>query len=322
MDISTIRFKTTDTFGKEVDFSDEQVDISINIYNSFSISKDAYIAYRGVDENYLSDRFVTENDSFTENQVMDRLFYFGDKSKAYLKSRAKKSPRKYLNNIEDCSKKTGKYIFDKYRKLRKSKNQNILDYVKESALISYFFDSANRQIFGEAIEECGQGVRDYYLSFLHRVGNYSISNNSYHISSSLEFDAAKNFAGVKSGYILFFMHRKSEILKGRKEVELLLKKHNLPLINNENILYPEQSEVTVRAGLYPNDIYGVLNIFSKVLWVNPHIFSKFNKDSDLTVNRLIIPQSKFNKKLADETNYSGYSYTYNHQEFYEGNIKV
>jgi len=321
MDISNVVFKTTNIGSLGVELSEEQKKITKSIFSSFLKNDDEVcFVYRGVSKKYLFDRFVKEGDAFKEYSVMDKLFFFGDKSKSYLKKLGQEKQKKYLTNIEDSSYNAGIYIFDKFKKLSSAKNPYTQRYLNKITYFQYFLDENNRDKFSKAIKVSGQKVRDYYLSLLHTVGNFCIPNNSFHISSTLKFDIAKNFAGADDDrYVLLYMHRVSDSLPREKEIKILLKKYDLPFLDEVSI-YPDQCEITIRAGMYPHDLFAVYNLVSEVLWVNPHIFTEYNKDLDLTKNSLIIPQSNFASKLVEETNFSGYNFTYDHEEYFEGEI--
>lgn len=298
------------------------------IINSFLVNSSekenkSYFLYRGVDKKYLTERFSTDYKYFEESIIISKLFYFGDKSKNFLIERNSENNKKnkVLKTVDDCDENTGKYIFDKYKKLRKSKNPRIINYIESVNQISYFYDQNNRQTFARKVKICGQLVRDYYLKTLHTAGKIGISDKSFHISSSKQYSVARRFCEKKDeSYIIISIHRGEEKAIENKETNKLLLKHCLPIFEREKSIYPEQYEISTRSSIYPHDIFGVYNTRKRIFIINPHLFDNVNENINLMKSPLIIDQTGFSDKLKNETNYKGWNMTYDYLLYIEGDI--
>ena len=313
------KYKTLSQNGELVDLNNSDKETIKKILDTLMSSNN--VLYRGVNSEYLSDRFCKNKSKFNESKVLVRLFYFGDKSQHFLNVSRNDIPPKNLKTIEDCSVETGKYIFDKFKSLAKSKNPKIIRFIKNQPIFEYFNkkNNPNRIAFSKGINNGGQLVRDYYLAILPTAGRVSIANKSLHISTSTKYKVAREFSGSSEGsYVILFIERKNISLETKEYRDSLLKQNNLPLFNENLAIFESQSEVSVRAGMYPHNILGVFNIKDKIFIANPHIFNSCNKNIDFCKTGLYINQFDFAVKIALETEYKGYSVTSDHIYYSEG----
>lgn len=314
------KFKTLDTSGLMRELSDKEISKIRQLLNSFPNESRSTLVYRGVNEGYLVDRFSSNDVRFDEQMIMGKLFFFGDKSKNFLRDRFAKATKENSNlkDIEDCSLETGKYIFDKYKKLKKSNCNKVLEYIEKTEDMAYFSHPGNRVYFARKIEEGGQAIRDYYLETLHTAGRIGVSAKSFHISTSTDYKVARGFTGSKvNSYVIVYIHRRSVELENQNRVSQFLKEQNLPKIDEAKI-YPEQKEKSIRAGMYPHNILAAYNCDTRTCIVNPHIFNKKNIGKNLSENQLYIDQSNFGLLVKEKTNYHGWNETYDHMYFIEG----
>lgn len=273
--------------------------------------------FRGVSEKYLSDRLKNDGDTVSESEMLKRLFYFGDKSKHYFQENDSLKNSRYLKDIEDISPESNNNIFCKIRDLRKTKNPIILEFVKKNREFFDFFSiPENKSVFSDSIIKYGPELRDYYLAILHAAGNIGLGNKSTLISTSEDINVAQSFARGKREYIIFYFPRGRSKANSFKRIDD--KSGSIPFLDEQKAIFPNQREITYRAGLFAHNMLGVLHAGEEVFTANPHIFSEENKNVNIATDSLFINQSNFEEELSKYTSYTRWNYTFDFNNFYHG----
>lgn len=305
-----MKFRTINESNDFQDLTDSQLELfsSKLIQLLLAKNKRKLLYYRGVNKEYLSGRY-TNSDSISESELYRRLFYYGDKSKNFLKDEATSKMSPYLKNIEDMSYENCKKIFDKLKNLKKSKDPKIKSFVQSNKEFFDFFEKPdNKVLFVNNIIEIGFLARDYYLCILHKAGNIGVGDKSIHISTSSSYESACEFGDN----IILYIHRRTTSKRNTFQTK------NLPLLNKGSDIFPEQQELTVSAGLFAHNMLGVIHRDKELFTVNPHIFADKNLKVDLSKNPLHINQEGFGNNIALETSFTRWVYTYDFLEMFCG----
>ncbi|WP_444927001.1 hypothetical protein ACJJI4_03010 [Microbulbifer sp. TRSA002] len=253
----------------------------------------------------------------SESEMLKRLFYFGDKSKHYFQQNDKLNDSKYLKNMEDLSPASNHRIFRKLRDLRKSKNPAILEFVKRNPeFFEFFSENKNKDIFSATLVEFGTELRDYYLAILHTAGNIGLGDKSLLISTSEDINVAKTFSLGSKDYVILYFSRGRSVAGSFNQSRRAEK--SVPFLERGMAIFPEQKEITYRAGLYAHNMLGVVQLNGSIFTINPHIFSEENRHVDITRESLFINQSNFEEELARCTSYTRWNYTFDYEKFYHG----
>lgn len=275
------KFKITNLLINERPINSEEEKQLNDFLNILTENKKIQFIYRG--ENNLQDIYKTDTSNIP--LLSDFIFILGEKGKCF-----RNAPKNKDELIEDIWDK----LSDKICKVRlKSQNSRriISDFLKENkGFESFFLDEGNKDKFIEILKK-DTNAFDYYLTFLHTVGN-STNKNSHLLSTSLSYEIAKKFSG--DGIILFgwtptlnkITH--TTFSKNRRQIKSL----GLPLYKQ---LYPHQKEICLKCGLLPHFTIGFQH--QENFYINPNIFKTWDKN--VCLNGLEIDQSKFNDLFND-----------------------
>lgn len=264
-------------------------------------NKSILLLYRGTDYDKIEERLTNSN--LKKENIFDRAFYFGEK--AHFCSDNNK--KKIFENINDCSLITIGKIFDEIKYLLSEKRLNIrIKNNLSKEFQNYFSDAKNREKFisklGDSDSNNKLQLRDYYLYLLHT--GYTIKDDTPLVSTSIKRSEAKNF-GRKGKPIIFyyFVSQPFEcsIIAPWKISEIidLIKQKNLPIYEPRG-LYPEQQEISVKGGLFPQFILGIEFVKEKKFIVNPHLFQyEPFQFEDLIQYGIGFDQSDFTEKIKE-----------------------
>ncbi|PTO55141.1 hypothetical protein [Vibrio splendidus] len=313
MNIST-NVKTIDEFGFARELDSEEIKKAMALCFSISLdrTKKSRILYRGVRKSFLTDRLIRSYEESTDYNIASRLFFFGEKSAHFRNELKIQQMRKYLNDIDDISSATCNKIFDLINGLRKSHDDDIIDFQSNhEVFFSFFLDKENKPIFSNMIQELGPKARDYFLGFLHTAGKIGIGNRSTSVSTSYGYDQASLFAGgrTEERYIVISVRRYINKQIRSNTILSKIERLGVPTLPEKAGIFGKQQEETLRAGIFPHDIIGVECLHSNELILNPHIFSERNSNVNIMLSPLDIEQRDFARQLARYTNYSSYFYT-------------
>jgi len=266
------------------------------------------VTYRGVSREHLVKKLSSNTEGMDENTMLSYLFYFGDKAKHYYKhNNSGAKSMIWLTSIEDMSKETCEKIFKKITSvLKKKKNANITNFrAANPEFDPYFKAPDNHNSFVHILCELGPVARNYYLCFLHTVGNTGLGDMSVLVSTTTSYETATNFAGeVINSYVIWYVipmpiHNYAVNASSLNSIEETLLKKGLPII--EKALYPEQMEYCVIGALFPSHILGVHIPKTSKFVVNPHLFNGANNACDM-ISSLKLDQEDFENRL-EQTNY-------------------
>ncbi|EPF7653866.1 hypothetical protein ACXLRA_004313 [Vibrio vulnificus] len=321
MKIST-NIVTVDEYGSFRELNEDEIQKALALCFTIALDRSnrGRLLYRGVSKDYLSDRLVKEHEEPIESTILTRLFFFGEKAAHFRKSLKERQIREYLTDINDISESTCNKIFDLLNKLRKSKDPAIKVFLENHELFfNFFLDKTNKPEFYYMIQKLGVEARDYYLGFLHTAGRIYGGERSVSISTSLSYDQAEYFSGKKEQdrYVIISVKR---YLDRKNQLSPLLTKINelgIPTLPQNSRIFEGQKEETLRSGIFPHDIIGVNCIHDDKFVINPHVFSDRNSMVNIMISPLDIDQREFSRKLAKQTNYSSYFYTFDRVDLYE-----
>lgn len=321
MNIST-NIKTIDEFGYPRELESDELKKALALCFSISLDrgKRSRILYRGVRKSFLKDRLIRNYEDASDYNIASRLFFFGEKSAHFRNELKIQKMRKYLNDIDDTSTETCNKIFDLINGLRKSRDENIIDFQKKhEEFFRFFLNKGNKPIFSEMIQELGPKARDYFLGFLHTAGEIGIGNRSISVSTSHEYGQASFFAGdrYEERYIVISVNRYINKQIRSNTILRKIEHFGVPILPEKSGIFEKQREETLRAGIFPHDIIGVECLHSNELILNPHIFSERNANINIMTSPLDIEQRDFAKQLARYTNYSSYFYTIDGESIHE-----
>lgn len=263
------------------------------------------LLYRATEYSKIEERLINSN--LQKENIFDRAFYFGEK--AHFCSDNNK--KKIFEDINDCSLITIGKIFDeiKYLLSEKRLKKRIKDNLSKESQ-NYFSDVKNRENFISILSDSDSHykllLRDYYLYLLHT--GYTIKDDTLLVSTSIKRSKVKNF-GNKDDQIIFyyFVSQPFEcsIIAPWKisEVVDLVAQKNLPTYEPRG-LYPEQQEVSVKGGLFPQFILGIELVKEKNFIVNHHLFQyESSQFEDLIQYGIGFDQSDFPEEIK-ETKFS------------------
>lgn len=261
------------------------------------------VTYRGVSREHLVEKLSSDTQQMTEAIMLSYLFYFGDKAKHFYKyNDSQAMALRWLKEIEDTSNSTNRKIFTKIAKvLNHSRNEVMSDFISSSPeFYRYFRTAINRNDFADVLCELGSAARDYYLCFLHTVGNIGLGNKSVLVSTTRSYEKAIEFAGDNDqSFVIWYViprtidnyavsARSLNRIKGR------LAAKGLPVV--KKALYPAQKEYCVKGALFPSHILGVHIPHASRFVVNPHLFSDNNNACDM-IHGLKVNQQDFEERL-------------------------
>jgi len=287
------------------------------LFSLVSSSKnDNKVLFRGVGYDFLVNRLFQEGDEPRDDEIANRLFYFGEKAQHL---RNENIDKKWLKYISDIESKTANKIFDRLNNLKTSTNENVLAFVESNpSFFEFFLEKSNKQQFATMFENVGVEARDYFWAILHTAGNIGTRGQSISVSTSRCINQAMDFRDPnnKNRYVIYSVNR----LDYSRRARLLkaISQHNVPTISSYSSIYKAQKEETLKAGLFPHDIVGLYCIHSKELIFNPHIFSELNRNRNIAKQPLDIDQSGFGERLTELTSYKSWFYTYDRIHYGEG----
>lgn len=283
----------------------------------------AKVVFRGVTKDYLTFRLPKDGKTIRESELLSRLFYFGDKAQHFVQKNEKLDSSEWLKSISDISPKSNGELFRKIKELSRKNNLRVSAFVRlHPDFFGFFADSKNRTRFSETLAKLGQGARDYYLSILHTAGKIGVSEKSLLKSTSEKYSVARGFAGRTSDhpFVLVAIARMAAIARGPSQMNILLTTQELPTLPMTSQIFSEQLELSIRGGLLPHNILGVIKPRERNIIINPHIFSRLNQEVNLAVRPLLIDQSEFEANLVGKTNYTRWYYTYDEDHYSPGGI--
>jgi len=199
----------------------------------------------------------------------------------------------YEDGINDCSEKVLNDLFVqlsqilKETRLKKQVKENLSEEFK-----NYFFNQDNRSIFVNNIasqkEEIKLLIRDYYLYLLHTSN--VMKEDSILVSTSTSIKIARKFLSHvlkdDKDIAVIFHYFISEPyiyhtftpwkMENFNEFEKYIKRIIGSPIYDTKGLFPPQTEVAIKGGLFPHNIFGIELHEEKQFIVNPYLFEDYN----------------------------------------------
>lgn len=209
--------------------------------NELQNKKEVKILYRGISKKDAFGVFKIDLEDYKIEQFAQKLFFYGSKSIYFIRARYEKD-----FDINDISSKLFDFIFIEFHSLKKVTNQRTKEFIsKNQKIFDFFFNKKNKQDFIRNVlaqkEEDVMITRNYLLSILHQIGNFTrYKKKSHFLSSSSREDVAKQFS--KDDLIIKFwkpVFNKTEYEK---------------IYCFDSFVYPEQEEYSVFSAIFPHYI--------------------------------------------------------------------
>lgn len=278
------------------------------------------IVYRGMSRQHIKRILSREDQPIEEERLLSRLFFYGEKAKAfyhYTEEKAQLLP--WLKNIEDSSEETCQEIFKRINALLGQSDECFDFYLQSPQFCEFFQKKENSCKFTSEVCRLGPRARDYYLYFLHSY-NSKYLTETFLVSTSSSFEKAIEFAsgGDHKLVIAYLIPAPIEMhainAEAHSSSEEMLEARGLPIYNGA-AHHPDEKEHAIRGALFANHIVGVFAIEAGCFYVNPHIFNEANCSSSI-LNGLIVEQNDFEAKIG-ETQYQRGVAT-----FFEGSFRT
>ena len=242
----------------------------------------------------------------THEDIIDKLnhyiFKIGEKGRVYQKEFYEKLKDKSIFSIDETSETFFKYIFRKINKVLQEAQAAEIENFKylNTEMVAYFLNKENLKNFVSTISELNDdeklNARDYYLNFLHRVGKLGFYNNTFMLSTSSKIEIAEQFSTDQDIIFVSWQVRKPVPFKCTG------KGYSLPTYKTPVFAY--QKEITLKGGLFPQDILGFIERSTNFFYVNPNLFFYPELIDYMIKNGIPIDQTDFAEVLST-TNYSG-----------------
>ncbi len=250
---------------------------------------------------------------------MHRFFHVGDKGKYFYQCESYNQ----IEDINDTSDKIFNFIFDRIHSIKDIKPDN--------NFYHFFSNLYNKDNFIEQIgkiknKKIKLRVRDYYLVYLHIIGNYSQYNSnecSYFVSTTKDIGVAEEFAGDEANeIIIYYLLSKPFIDKAiysrnKRFLKDSCENLNLPIYEEQ---FQGENEISVKGALFPNWILGLTCFIDnkKSFFVNPYLFNMGDKLIDFITIGFPTDQSIV-KSTIKKTNHNKYVTKYSDNSFEEIN---
>lgn len=261
------------------------------------------LIYRGESIDNLKEKL----DIGPHEDLFQKLNYFifriGEKGRVYQKQYFEKLKAKSVFSINESTERFFRYIFNKINHVvTKSKDAEILKFKRKNiGFVDYFQNKKNLKDFTLKIQKLNKNeqiqVRDYYLTFLHRVGYLGFYLNTFMLSTTVSKTVANKFTTKED--VVFVSWRNY----GANRQTKLIEYNQLP--RYKTLFFSWQREVSLKGGLFPQDIIGFIQRNESIFHINPNIFKYPLLIDYMISNGIPTDQSDFEEVLS-QTNYSGY----------------
>ncbi|WP_373708345.1 hypothetical protein [Kaistella sp.] len=297
------------------ELTSEQKSVLNNFLYSIKKKSNVEFIFRGESaENLRSKLNIKDHEDLIE-RLNYFLFKIGEKGRVYQEKYFKQVKKKNIFSINDLNDDFINYIFRKIKHvLKTSKDPEIKEFKILNEEFDMYFQSAdNKKEFSKSIGSLPINdkikVRDYYLKFLHKVGELGFNLNSFLLSTSTSEIAVEAFTAQED---FKFVSWSSSDGKNDKDI---LNKIKLPIIKSD--IFIHQKEITIKGALFPQDILGFVEISSNIFHVNPNLFNFPELSDYMIINGIPTDQTDF-FEVNSLTNYQS-SLTRNGDKFEDTN---
>lgn len=273
------------------------------------------LLYRGESLKGLKKRLFHDDSSYELSKLYERIFVLGEKAKHFYEKRVNLKDRNYLISIDDISRETFEFIFNRISNLLKEESLSIkINGCVSTRFKEFFLDDKNIEKFADSILSEDNNsqikIRDYFLFFLHTAASKGVKEQTFFVSTSTDKNIANDFAGDRHGRgkIIFHFYIPRPFSKFAVSPWMIAEHHDLVFnvklpTYQPTSLFPEQKEIAVKASLSPRFLIGVQNFEENHLFVNPYISEIDPSQYDSCIRSGIpIKQDKF-MEIIEKTNY-------------------
>lgn len=284
-------------------------------------SRDVLRLFRGETFNALNMVLFNNANAADEEELHRRLFYFGVKARRYIGFDGMQDDlQDFRHVINDTSTEMLGHLFHQIKDaISRSEHQEKIKIYCSSLFRKFFSSEFNEHRFISCTaalpEEQRLGVRDYYLFFLHTIGYESIHRNTPLVSTTVNWQVARNFSNGgrwrRNRYaclIHYFIPRPFQHFAvmpwDTGDIDNVVHNLGLPSIPLKGV-FPNQEEVCLKGAMLPRFILGVSDFKRKKFIPNPHLFTENASIEDICRFGVYIDQGRFLDSIF-ETGYTGY----------------
>lgn len=194
------------------------------------------------------------------------VFYMGSKSKSYLHNQIGN-----VNGLTNINTEIFELLFDN---LQKTIDNDSYQFTNE--FNRFFRNHSNKTRFIEEIEPLEEkeklSIKWYYSWLLHITEQTNYNEYSHFLSTTTDYDAAKRFSN--GGIIYVGWIPKPIIGRGLSFDNIsntinTLKTINMPV--STQIIYPEEREISLIGGFFPQYLFGIYSISTNKLIINHYL---------------------------------------------------
>lgn len=235
---------------------ESKIKLFLNKLEELQEKKEIQILYRGISKKDAFGVFKIDLEDYKIEQFSQKLFFYGSKSVYFIRDKYKRD-----FDIHDISTEIFEFIFLEFHALKKVKNQRTKEFIsKNQKIFEFFFDKKNKQDFiNNVLAQKEDNIiitRNYLLSILHQIGNFTrYKKKSHFLSSSSREEVAKQFSDDDL------------IIKFWKPV--FNKTEYKGIYCFDSFVYPEQEEYSVFSAIFPHYIFSFT--FKGKEYFNPYI---------------------------------------------------
>lgn len=300
--------------------NEEKFKAFIDTLNKLKDEKKVLCLYRGMECSYAFDTFNLVWDINTMDQFAERLFFFGEKSKAFWNRDIKERRNLSINNhydLNDLSEEFFIYVFDSFNSITSNKELKVKqeEYISRNKTTFEFFQKKENLIsFLDKINSIStkekREIKEHYLVILHQLGGSSYNDNSHYVSSSKNQNKAKWYS--KDEIVIHFWD-----LDIKQSMTRLPLSSKLPCFIGKP--FKNDKEISLFACIFPHYIHSFT--YKKQQYFNPAILGATNFEYSI-LNGLKIDQSNFLTRLKNETSHQHgvnrikYEDEYSYKEIY------
>ena len=281
-------------------------------FESFlQILEGSKILYRYIGNGILRKEF---NSDTTNIEVLSKhIFLYGDKGRLFYETKITDLNRNF-DNVEN---RVFENLYDKLFKifvntdsLNCENTKNAISKLSCFFEIQSYFKNTSKENWIEYINKLAEKeraiVKNYYISYLHTIGKSGIGNESYFLSTSIDYEFCNNWRKEdlnKKGIVLVGWIGKQDYVKTwNKKNHDIIRLNGLPIL--DDTLFKNQQEITLLCGMLPHYIIGFL--YEKSFIVNPYVF-KIVDIKNVRQEGLPVDQTDFQKNIKQTNLKSFYS---------------
>ncbi len=279
-EISNLKIHTLKESGHNqymVKASKEECELVRKFFDALKKSENCQVIYRGESVERAYQHYNLNDESKKNPCVLaSYAFVIGEKAKSATRLKLSSKERSFRNVEQE--------IFDEIFDEIEPHELHIQDIENPQ------FSLCNKDDFIKKVMSISSTdnkvlVRNYYLYILHRIGNDGDRRNDYYdkkshfLSTTTNYSVAEDYSLAEDfseygfiyvGWIPNSIPNRAMNEETFNKVKLILKEFELPLLEKE--LYPNDEEISLIGGIFPNFLLGIINVEEETFIINPSLF--------------------------------------------------